>query len=244
MRTVEDRYLDGDYLRNNPSWDSEDASWKAMKIAGLLQGARAQPTSICDVGCGSGSVLAHLRKQFPSAALTGFDISPQLEPFWSKQSSIRFRRGDFHALNTEIFDVLLMLDVFEHVRDPFTFLEASRRHARRFVFHIPLDLSALSVVRGSPLMNVRRTVGHLHFYTKDLALETLRDCGYVIDEWCYTGAYAALTTHSSWKTRLAVLPRKLACAVDRDLGVRLFGGETLLVLAHGADDTTWGTASR
>jgi SAM-dependent methyltransferase len=235
MRSVEDRYFDGAYLEKNPSWDSEDAPWKAAKVVDLLRRAGVKPTSICDVGCGSGGVLAHLHRLLPSVALTGFDVSPQLEQFWSKHSNIRFSRGNFHETNSEVFDVLLMLDVFEHVRDPFTFLESSRRHARQFVFHIPLDLSALSVARGAPLMSVRREVGHLHFYTKDLALETLQECGYSIDEWCYTGAYARLGTHSSLKTRLALLPRKIASAFDKDFGVRLFGGETLLVLARGAE---------
>ena len=36
-------------------------------------------------------------------------------------------------------------------------------------------------------MSQRRGVGHLQFYTKDLALETLTECGYTIDEWRYTG---------------------------------------------------------
>lgn len=235
MKSVEDRYFDGGYLERNPSWDSEDAPWKAAKVADLLRRTGVRAASICDVGCGSGSVLANLRKQFPSAALTGFDISPQLEQFWNKHSDIRFRRGNFHEINTDVFDVLLMLDVFEHVRDPFTFLEAARRHARQFVFHIPLDLSAVSVARGVPLMNVRREVGHLHFYTKELALETLQECGYSVDEWCYTGAYARLGTHSSLKTRLALLPRKIASAFGKDFAVRLLGGETLLVLARSAE---------
>jgi hypothetical protein len=81
-------------------------------------------------------------------------------------------------------------------------------------------------------MFVRKKVGHLHFYTKDLALETLRECGYTIVDWRYTEAFASLLTHHTWKTRLAHLPRRIARAIHTDMGVRLFGGETLLVLAR------------
>jgi SAM-dependent methyltransferase len=232
MPSIEDRYVDGSYLASNPAWDSADAAWKAQRIIEILDAAQLIPGSICDVGCGSGDVLARLRQRFPDAALTGFDISPQLSAFWDRHSNLNLRRGNFHEINTEVFDVLLMLDVFEHVPDPFAFLAQSRRHARNFVFHIPLDLSAVSVARGSPLMKVRRSVGHLHFYTKDLALETLRDCGYTIVDARYTNAASTLLTHHTLLTRLAALPRTILRALSPDLNARVLGGDTLMVLAR------------
>lgn len=76
--------------------------------------------------------------------MTGFDISPQAAEFWkahqAAQSRVEFHLDDFHPINLQKFDVLLMCDVFEHMRDPFTFLELLRTHAHHFVFHIPLDL--------------------------------------------------------------------------------------------------------
>ncbi len=129
------------------------------------------------------------------------------------------------------YDVLLMIDVFEHVSDPFSFLEESHAHARKFVFHIPLDLSATGVARKTPLLNVRRSVGHLNYYTKDLALETLTDGGYKIIDWRYTEA-SLNSPNRTLKTKLASLPRKLFYAINKDFGVRLLDGETLLVLAE------------
>ena len=228
--TVETRYLDGTYLAHNPDWDCSDAPWKAARVAEILKRNGISPTSICDVGCGSGHVLAELRRSFQAARLVGFDISPQLAAIWGRHTGLELRVGDFLQA-PERFDVLMLLDVFEHVRDPFSLLEAARAKASHFVFHIPLDLSALSVARGTPLMQVRRTVGHLHFYTKDLALETLADCGYSIVEWRYTEAYASLVTHRTWKTRLAHMPRRLLASINRDAAARVLGGETLIVLA-------------
>lgn len=144
---------------------------------------------------------------------------------------ITFNLGNFHELNAIRYDVLLMLDVFEHVRDPFTFLEESRTRAHKFVFHIPLDLSASGVARKAPLLDVRRSVGHLHSYTKDLALETLTDCGYKVIDWRYTGA-SLNSPNRTWKTRLASVPHRLFYWINKDAGVRLLGGETLLVLAE------------
>ena len=127
-------------------------------------------------------------------------------------------------------DVVLLLDVLEHLGDPFSFLERLRPHSRYAVFHIPLDLSAISVLRESPLLHVRERVGHIHYYTRKLALAMLEECGYEIIEARYTGA-ALNAPRRSLKTRLAGLARKAVFAVNHDMGARLMGGETLLVLA-------------
>jgi len=231
--SIESRYYDGTYLAENPDWDRKDAVWKAAKVTSILSDNGIEPASICEVGCGSGDVLAHLQKAMPSTNFTGFDISPQAAQFWKEHNvgeRLRFQLGDFHQTNRITYDVLLMLDVFEHVRDPFSFLENTRRHATHFIFHVPLDLSASTVVRGNPLIDARKKVGHLHYYTKDLALATLCDTGYEVLDWRYTGA-SLNSPNRSLKTRFSALPRRLAYAVDKDFGVRLLGGETLLVLA-------------
>ena len=231
---VESRYFDGSYLSRNPDWDRADAPWKARKIARLLAENKLEPASICEVGCGSGDVLVHLGKSLPGATLTGFDISPQVARFWEEHRAagerVDFQLGDFHQIDAAHYDVLLMVDVLEHLRDPFTFLEKSRHRADHFVFHIPLDLSANAVARGKPFTDIRQKVGHLHYYTKELALATLADTGYDIVEWRYTGA-SLDSPNRSLRTRLAALPRRAAYAINKDFGVRLLGGETLLVLA-------------
>jgi SAM-dependent methyltransferase len=234
---IEQRYLDESYLLKNPDWDRADSPWKAKKVLSLLEDHNIIPNSICEVGCGSGDTLACLAKELPNTRMTGFDISPQAAEFWKDHQNldgVEFLLGDFHKINQKTFDVLLMLDVFEHVRDPFTFLEASRCCATYFVFHIPLDLSASSVARGAPLLMVREKTGHLHYYTKDLALATLRDTGYEIVEWRYTEA-SLNSPNRSRKTRVASIVRRLAYAFNKDFGVRLLGGETLLVLAKSSD---------
>ena len=46
------------------------------------------------------------------------------------------------------YDVLLVIDVFEHVPDYLGFIEKLRQKADLKVFHIPLDLSVSSIVRS------------------------------------------------------------------------------------------------
>ena len=221
---VETRYVDGSYSCQNPDFDREDSGCKASLILDILSSYQISPISICEIGCGAGDILVHLRRELRQTSMTGFDVSPQLAGIWKQDeetgAEVEFRLGDFHELNQRTYDVVLMCDVFEHVRDPFTFLELTRAHGHYFIFHIPLDLSALSVLRGAPLMNVRAKVGHLHFYTKDLALAKLTDSGYQIVGWRYSGAshYAA---SRSWSAKLAYLVRRIGYGVNKNLGVRL-----------------------
>ncbi len=233
MKKIEERYYDGSYLEENPNWDREDSPWKANLVQSVLNENAIVPKSICEVGCGSGDVLVNLRSHFPSTAFYGYDISPQVSHFWEEDDheGITFAQGDFFDMKHEKYDVLLLLDVIEHVTDPFTFLEQLHNTAEYFLLHIPLDLNAISVLRDKPIMEVRSKVGHIHYYTKNLALATLEDCGYEVISWKYTDA-SLNAPGRSIKTRLAMLPRALLYALNKDFGVRALGGETLVVLAR------------
>lgn len=227
------RYTSGEYAESNPDWDASDSPWKAERVVALLADHDLSPTSIVEIGCGAGGVLASLRSSFGRAQLTGLDIAPGLPRFWEghRSKDIRFILGDFFALDEPCPDLVLVLDVLEHLGNPIEFLARLKGCSRHVVFHFPLDLSAFSVLREAPLLRVRRKVGHLHYFTRGLALALLEESGFEVIEARYTGA--AFTSPSrTFKTRLASLFRRLAYAVHRDVGVRLLGGETLIVLAR------------
>jgi hypothetical protein len=191
------------------------------------------PSSLVEIGCGSGAVLVELRKHFPQASMAGFDIAPDAKKFWGDpvSSGIRFELADYLALNEPAPDLVLVLDVLEHLGNPLEFLARLRTRAKLVAIHFPLDLSAISVVRERPLLLVRDKVGHLHYFTRGLALALLEEAGFEIIEARYTGA-ALDAPQRSFKTRAAGWLRRLAYAINRDLGARLLGGETLMVLAR------------
>jgi SAM-dependent methyltransferase len=233
MNLPENKYISSDYLEHNPTWDSEDSPWKAALVANTLEASGLEPGSICEVGCGAGGVLAELRRSYPRAELFGYDIAPDAARFWPehKHANIQFRVGDFFALNERNYDVVLLLDVIEHVNNPFEFLSNLQDAACYYVLHIPLDLSAITVLRESPIMDQRERVGHIHYFTKNLALSLLRECGYDIVCWRYSGA-TFNAPRRTWRTKLASTLRRSVYALNKDLGVRALGGETLIVLAE------------
>jgi len=97
LSPVTQRYLDGNYLEQNPGWDMEDGPWKAGHVHAILTDNDLNLASVCEVGCGAGGVLASLQKLNPSASYTGYDIAPAAASFWKQyeNTGIHFELGDF-----------------------------------------------------------------------------------------------------------------------------------------------------
>ncbi len=220
-----------EYLVTNPTWHAEDSAWKGTRVVEVLRQHGIEPASVCDVGCGAGGVMARLRAEFPAAHLVGYDIAPDaIRLARGRCADVEFVCADAtKASASTCYEVVLAIDVIEHVEDCMGFLRALRKLGRRTVFNIPLDISAVSVVRNLPIQH-RRTVGHLHFFTKDTALATLVDAGYRVIDWHYARSGTELM--KSYRQRLAWLPRRLLFALHPDFAVRLLGGCSLLVLTE------------
>lgn len=224
-------YSDGTYFRNNPDWHADDSAWKARHVAGILERNGLRPASVCEIGCGAGEVLRSLAAELPGAnRFVGYDISPDAYRLCAPKGggNMEFRLGNLLEEPVE-FDLVMAIDVFEHVEDYFEFLRRLRTKGRHKVFHIPLDLSALALLRREPA-RMRQSVGHIHYFDKDTALAALRDTGYTVLDWQYTSGRTELP-NLGWKSRLMKAPRKAMYAVNADLAVRTLGGYSLLVLA-------------
>lgn len=227
---IEDIYLDGTYFKKNPEWDIKDSQWKSLLVVDIIKKNKINCKYICEIGCGAGHILFALSKFYNKKKFEGFDIAPQLINFWGdlQSNNLIFKLKEFPENNNSYYDLILLLDVFEHVRDPLSFLENIRNHAESFIFHIPLDLSVLSIIRSKILLNTKRKVGHLSFYNIDLALEIIKDAGFKIIDFKYTNAYKR---SNSLKTKIAMIPRIFLNFFSKDLSARILGGQTLIVYA-------------
>ena len=93
-----------------------------------------------------------------------------------------------------------------------------------------MDLSVQALLRNDGLMMRRGTYGHVHYFTKDLALQSLIGEGYeVID--CFYAPFG-IDFPVGAKGRVIRWPRMIFSAISKDLAARLLGGFSLFVLAR------------
>ncbi len=234
MTMQESVYHDGSYRENNPDWHAIDSRWKAELIASMLTRNAVEYRSCVEVGCGAGQVLSHLAELIPGKAYTGYDVSPDAAALWGslQQTSVSYRLGDFRS-TSETYDLLLLIDVFEHVEDYMGFLRSLSRRARWYVFHIPLEAHLSALLRDRQIHS-RQQVGHLHYFSRATALATLADTGYGIVKEEYTHLSQETQEARRALTRLANVARAGIQLFSIDLAAKLIGGYSLLVLCRGA----------
>ncbi|SRR6266568_4828436 len=230
---IQEVYTSGTYLEKNPTWHVEESPWKARQVMRMVKRSHIAPKTICEVGCGAGEVLKQLQEQMDSECLFwGYDISPQaIELSKSKANErLHFKLADIKQEQSTFFDLILVMDVIEHLEDYFSFLREIKLKSHYTLFHIPLDLSVQTVLRRNGLLKVRESYGHIHYFTKELAIQSLEDVGYEVLDYFYTARATELPTHEI-RRNLLKLPRKLLFALNRDLATHMLGGWSLLVLA-------------
>lgn len=232
---IKQEYLDGQYLLKNPSFHVEDSPWKAGQILKMLELRSLRPSTIAEVGCGAGEILVQLSAKLPSSRLFGYELSPQGFKLCQARQTDRIQYFQLDLLKQEhaYYDLVLCIDVFEHIEDYFAFLRALRERGRAFIFHVPLDMNAQMVARREQISRVRDVVGHLHYFSKETAFAALRECGYAIQSWFFTPNGA--DRPRSAKAKLLQIPRKVCFRAAPELTVRLLGGYSLLIQAATAD---------
>ena len=184
-----------------------------------------------EIGCGAGIILKNLSRNYEDARFFGYEISPDAMKLWTDDNPrVILSSKDFHSQSRN-FDVLLIIDVVEHIEDYMGFLRSIRKRATFFVFHIPLELSAQQLIRDIQL-HTRATYGHIHYFSKATALATLVDTGFHVLDYFYTNAnkqYASI--HSDLRMKMVNMVRDVLFSFSPDLTVKLLGGYELMILA-------------
>lgn len=231
------QYTDGEYLKKVEDWHERDSYWKAHKVLKMIQKHKLKPSSVYDIGCGAGEILVEMQKNMDADLdFRGFDISPQATSIANKKENdnLKFYNEDFLQSIASPPDLLLLLDVFEHISDYRGYLDSLSKKAARIIFHIPLDIAAKEVLRKSDYMvNMHHKYGHLHFFTKETALITLSDLGYDVIDYFYTDDLEIEGIPWGIKPKLSYWARKMMFRLNPEFTASLFKGYNLLVLASG-----------
>ena len=220
---LEEIYTSGEYLEKWPTWHAERSPWSAKQIMRMMMRHSLTPKTICEVGCGAGEILKQLQTSMDDECqFWGYEISPQAFELCQSRINERlhFKLADFTQEKDVFFDLILIIDVIEHVEDYFSFLRAIQPKSSLKMLHIPLDLSARLVVQGT-LGTLREVHGHIHYFTKDTALQMLKDVDYEVLDYFYTAPFGHLMKPL----------KKLLFAFRPDLTALVLGGYSLMVLA-------------
>lgn len=230
---VAEIYTSGEYLEKNPTWHVEKSPWKAKQIMQMVARSGIAPETICEVGCGAGEILKQLQGEMdPACSFWGYEISPQaFELAKSRENErLHFKLADITQEDAS-FDLILIMDVIEHVEDCFSFLRNLKSKSEYKIIQFVLDLSVIRLLRPNALQGFRNTcghVGHVHYFTKDIALGMLEDTGYEVLDYFYTPHFTSLA--DTIKKKILKLPRVLFFSLRQDLTVRVLGGYGLIVL--------------
>lgn len=230
---MKDIYNDSTYLEKNPTWHEEDAPFKTDKILKLLGKSPVSFKTVAEIGCGSGEILVQLNKKLQGEySFYGFDISKDAIGIAKKKETdkIKFELRDITVKeDTSYFDMLLVIDVIEHIENYFDFLRGIVTKSKYTIFHIPLDMYVWSLFREGMLIESKDRVGHIHNFTEDFIISILNDIGFKTIDKIYTEPYFELIT---FKQKLVGNMRKALFSINKRFCTKTLGGYSVLVLTE------------
>lgn len=220
---ISQRYTGDEYSGAHPDWHIADSPWKAAQLLAAI--GDDDVSTVCEVGCGAGEILRQLHDRMPNTDFVGYEIAQAALTLAAPRTTDRLKFELADAASTPAtFDLMLIIDVIEHVADPILFLSRLRHKAKRTLLHIPLDLSIQSVARPTKLLQMRQEFGHIHYFTPETAIATVGDAGYRVRRTSFTRTFDLPA--QSLKARLARVPRRV---LPRSLTVRALGGYSILI---------------
>lgn len=131
----------------------------------------ADAQDILEVGVGEGEVSSRIRARYPGARLLGLDLpDDELRQSWAERE-LTCSFGDIAHLPfpDRSFDLVLAIEVLEHVPDPSAALRDVARVARgAVVLSVPREpiWRIANMARGKYLRDLGNTPGHIQHWSK------------------------------------------------------------------------------
>src|SRR3954466_1227700 len=155
----------------------------------VVDSIRPQPETfaLLDAGCGSGGMLAKLRREFPEAELTGIDESEHaIELCRARNTGARLVRAGVHELPfpDAAFDVVLSLDVWVNAGVDDALAAHETRRVLRPGGKLILNLAAFKFLKGAH----DRAVGAVRRYTRPQVRALLEGANFAVERLTYWNA--------------------------------------------------------
>jgi hypothetical protein len=185
------RYMAGEYKALHPSWHAEDAPLKARDLHGPIRAVISQMTAekhtstlrIADVGAGVGLVLVELTKMiqthWPNVRVipVAFEISREAATVAKTKNPSLEVHQKLLSHTDGPFDVAMLVDVLEHVENPWDLLRTARSTAEYLVVRQPL-LGNYPRFRHDNYGDQRTHWGHIGYFSYRSFLDMAAACGW------------------------------------------------------------------
>jgi SAM-dependent methyltransferase len=132
---------------------------------------REHPATVLEVGVGEGEISAMLRSVYPDAHIVGIDLHDDaLAAGWRERGFVGVY-ADMAELPFKplAFDLVMAIEVLEHVRDPAAALAELERVSRgRLVLSVPREpiWRVANMARGKYLTDLGNTPGHVQHWSR------------------------------------------------------------------------------
>ncbi len=148
-------------------WRALGARTKAAHAFELCQRAALFPTTLVEIGCGDGALLAELSRL--AAVVDGFELSPTAIELARGRRIPGVRRleaydGTRVPAGDRAYDLAVLSHVLEHVPDPAPLLAEAARVGANVLVEVPLEANR-SAARPAKRAEAAR-IGHLHAFDR------------------------------------------------------------------------------
>jgi len=176
-------YTDGTYIASNPSLHAEDSEYKMSYVAQLLEKVEwnRKRINILDIGGGAGLLGKFVCDWFVSrgytVCATALDLSGEMLEI-QKRNNPHVKNtciGDIAQLDKEMFDLVLMIDVIEHIENCEQFADNLNKYTEFIIYNIPVEINLVDTLRNIAMQKryykiQTESLGHIHFFSVQSAV--------------------------------------------------------------------------
>lgn len=161
------------YTAKNPAIRFLTERWVAnleRVIGQVAEDPLGQPKRVLEVGCGEGVIADKLHRRFGEVVAVDLPDAG-LRAWWRNYPGPGYLHADAHRLpfDDDQFDLVVSVEVLEHLTDPERGLREMTRVARRHViFSVPREpvFRGCNLIAGRYVSDLGNTPGHLNHWSK------------------------------------------------------------------------------